>query len=126
MLLRIVTLMPVGILFFAIAGCGENSYSAEEIQRAKDALESALETWKKGEKATALQAKSIEFSDPEWRSGSKLTDFKIDRVEGVKGENLRGWTHVSLVTRQGKKLERDFCFEIRLKDKIVIGRDPMN
>lgn len=102
--------MYVSLMCFSasVLGCSDNSYSADELQRVRTALESALDTWKKGEKMDALKAKSIEFTDPDWRANAKLIKYKIDRVEGTKGQNVRGWTHVSLTTRQGRKWGREY------------------
>lgn len=110
-----------------LTGCGgEGSLPPDQLDRARNALQTALDAWKQGLKAHTLAAKSIEISDSDWQAGLRLVSYEVKSVEGKPGKNPHSWTVLSLETRQGKKLEREVLYDIRLRDKITIGRDPMN
>ena len=112
----------------SLIGCGgaQPSQSKEELDKAEGHVHAALEAWKKGDAPDKLKSQSIEVTDHEWKAGVRLLDYKLNRTEGLRGENVRCWAQLTLQNRQGKKVDRDVVYEVSVKDKVVIGRDPMN
>lgn len=120
-------LRPLVIVLGALlSGCGGDALSQGELDAARNAVQTALEAWKKGEKPVALKDRSIEIFDPDWTAGVRLNDFTIQRAEGRQGANIRCWALLNLKNRQGKLVEKEIVYEVSGKDKLIIGRDPMN
>ena len=99
------------ILGLLLCGCANNDMIPQaDLDAAKDAVQASLDAWKSGEKPAALKAKSIEIFDPDWKAGLRFRDFAIQRAEG----------------RQGKTLDKEIVYEVTGREKVIIGRDPMN
>lgn len=89
-----------------LAGCGERRYRVE-IPAAKDALQSALDAWKKGESPEDLKKRQppVVVQDPDWTGGAKLTDFRVLNDGKEDGPNF--YCSVELVLKnQNEKEER--------------------
>ena len=72
------TAVVAGLL--AVAGCQPGSQPAPvDPGRARAALKTALESWKNGEPATALEKASppIYIIDPEWQGGARLIAYEV-------------------------------------------------
>lgn len=113
-----------------LAGCGGGGpapQSQEELDKAKTYVKSALDVWKSGGSAEKLKSLSpaIEIADHEWKAGARLTQYDIQKVEGNQKENTRCWVKLTVLTK-GKSTDREVVYDVRVADKIVIGRDPFN
>jgi hypothetical protein len=119
--------LGAGLLFgLALAGCGD-SVPKEELDRARDAVQSGLTAWKQGEKIAKLKTASppVEFTDDNWHPGQfKLLDFEIKKTEGKPGTPLRCTVFLSMQDRKGKKIEKDVVYEVRPGSPTVVARDP--
>lgn len=111
-------------LYMSLMGCGgNNSLPQDVIDRARQEMQTALDAWKKGDSLAKL-GKMVQMTDQDWKAGLRLLSYEVKRAEGLQGENVRCWVVLSLQNRQGKMLEKEVVYEIRLGDKTVIGRDP--
>ncbi|MCI0456171.1 MAG: hypothetical protein L0Z62_04220 [Gemmataceae bacterium] len=117
-------------LVVPLSGCGgKRGLSQADLDRARQAVEASLETWKKGEPAAKLSALNppVQMTDPDWKAGSKLLKHEIKKTEGLQGENARCWVVLSVQDRKGRKSDKDAVYEVNLGGgKVVIGRDPFN
>jgi hypothetical protein len=110
-----------------LSGCGgKRSLAEDDLDRARKGVQEALDAWKKGgpPPKKGVLSPQVEITDPDWAAGYRLTGYEIKRVEGWEGTNARSWVALSLQSRQGKKVEKEVVYEIRLGEKVVIGRDP--
>jgi hypothetical protein len=107
------------------SGCGA-SVSQQELDQARDAVQSGLEAWKKGEPPSRLKALTppVEFSDDSWARGEKLLDFRLNNAEGKPGTPLRCTVSLTLQDRRGKTLEKEVVYEVKLGNPRVVARDP--
>jgi hypothetical protein len=88
------------------AGCGKPLPPAADAQRARAALETALQAWQKGEPPEALQRAdpAIHVNDPAWRSGQRLVKYQI---ESEQANGLSWRCEVLLTLRKGNGAARE-------------------
>jgi len=116
------SLPALGMLLLA-TGCGRRSLPERDLARARDAVQATLETWKKGKSADSLKERSIDADDPDWAAGERLVDFMIYDADGRKRDNIRCGVMLTLLDRQGSKVNKEVFFTITSADKIVIRRE---
>jgi hypothetical protein len=116
------SVLMLGMLVFA-TGCGRRSLPETDLARARIAVETTLESWKKGEMPEALKERSIDADDPDWASGERLVDFMIYDAEGRKRDRIRCGVLLTLLDRQGSKVNKEVYFTISSEDRIVIRRE---
>jgi hypothetical protein len=82
-------LVVVGLLLHA-GGCGSGVGAATE-EAARDALKSALDSWKSGRKAEDMRNESPEVivGDSDWKHGRRLVGYEIAGSGSFDGKNLR-------------------------------------
>ncbi len=127
-------LNPPRLLFLAIlmpvlaSGCGKggHKFSQADLDRARQALETCLDSWKKGEMPAKLRTlpEPIEFAEEGPRDGVKLLDYQITGTEHTDAEVMRFSVKLSVQDRRGRKEERQVTFAVALKSPIAVGRDP--
>lgn len=108
-------------------GCGrEVAFSQADLDRARQALETCLDAWKRGEMPDKLRAlpEPIEFAE-EWpRAGTKLLDYQILGTEHTDPETIRFTVALTVQDRRGKREERRVTYAVALKSPVAVGRDP--
>ena len=125
--LLVLSALLILMLLGPLSGCGgKRSLPEQDLDQARKGMQSALDAWKKGGPPPKQGAISpqVEITDPDWAAGYRLAKYDIKAVEGLEGANARSRVVLSLQNRQGKKLEKEVVYEIRLGEKVVIGRDP--
>jgi hypothetical protein len=101
----------------ALAGCskpGEEQFIPPEAT-ARQALETALNAWKEGQAKPgqlSLGTAKIEVLDTVWKSGQKLSAYKIVAEESANGPR---WFTVKLTLSTGEKTVK----------YAVLGKDPI-
>jgi hypothetical protein len=109
-------------------GCkkGGHKFSQEDLDRARRALETSLDAWKKGERPEKLRSlpEPIEFAE-EWpRDGLRLLDYQITGTEHTDAEVMRFSVKLTVQDRRGRREERQATYAVALKSPIAVGRDP--
>lgn len=106
-------------------GCGGGA--KPDVESARTALKTALDSWQKAEASTKLKTASpaIEFADDERRLGMRLQSYEIG-TPTIAGDQIRCKATLSLLDKKGKKLEREAVYMVALKSPVVISRDPMD
>jgi hypothetical protein len=111
----------LALLLALPAGCGQRPPPEADPDKAREALNTALDAWKKGEKPEALQGRSpaIYFNEPQWYEGRKLLDYKVEDGPGqTKGRSIRYSVVLSL--EGGTKAQRKVVYQIDTSPRIVI------
>jgi hypothetical protein len=110
---------PLAALCLAVSGCGGQMSTPVDPSRAREALRTALEGWKKGDAPGALQGASppITVQDMDWLAGAKLVDYQVDGDGKPVEANLYVPVKLTLRTPKGK--------EVRKKVNYVVGTSPI-
>lgn len=102
-----------------LAGCSDRGVKTVDADGARQALRTALETWKKGGPIESLkeQSPSIVAQDLDWESGAKLVGFNV--LDDGKDEaiSLRIPVELTIQDKTGK--------EVKKKVKYMVGTSPM-
>lgn len=113
-----------GLLLVAVLGCSDTKPTAADPERAKAALQTALDAWRNGEAESSLQQASpaIHVNDPEWRAGKKLIEYKIE------GEQSMGysWRYDVVLTVQpegGEPTRQLATYTVDTDPELVVVRD---
>ena len=109
------------------AGCGKSKLDEPvEPAKAREALEKALDAWKKGGKPADLQARTpaVYFNEPEWAAGKELVSSTVGPVE-LSGRQGRARVKLTLRDRAGKVTEREIGYLIDTTPQVVITREGL-
>jgi ligand-binding SRPBCC domain-containing protein len=112
-------------LFFT-PGC-KRTLSQKELDQGRASLETGLQAWQKGERPDALQKLTppLHFRDEDWMKGMRLTAWEITSTNGsVSDLTPRYEVVLSLLDRNGKKIQRQVVYQIERKETIAIVRHP--
>lgn len=120
------------VIALMLSGCGGDSsrdLSEADYDRAKAALEKALNAWKSGENPVNWIRKNVpvRFVDDAWRKGNILVEYEIIELRANVDNAPEAIVKLKLRSRDGKESEREALYGINLKldHQIAIGRDPM-
>ena len=113
----------VALLVFA-SGCGQKV----DLDRAGQAVISALEAWKGGGTPEQLAAQAIEITEPDWKAGYRLLDFQLKSASLQPQQGPRVVVVLTVQGRAGKRVSKEVAYEVIFKDgnKVSIGRDAFH
>jgi hypothetical protein len=114
------------IVIISAAGCGHSMGPDADPSEAVTVLQTALETWKRGEQPESLQGHSppIWFNEDDWKSGVKLIDYKLDNKTTMYGRQVR--CLVNLTTeKNNRKSERKIAYLVDTTPNRVIAREGL-
>lgn len=118
----------LGLLLLSLAGgCGRgHPFTQADLDRARKALETSLESWKKGERAERLRSlpEPIHFSEEGPRNGLRLLEFEIVNAQHTDADAMRFTVRLTVQDRKGKREVREATYAVALRAPLVIGRDP--
>lgn len=109
--------LGLGFMAMSLLGCGQPSYDgympAEDI--AREALTTALDSWKNGNRIGAIDGTSMHINviDSNWQAGQKLASYRI-----TDSENGEGPVHFSVQMVLGNNGKEQ---EVRY---VVLGKKP--
>lgn len=117
-LIRFIALVLLGTCTATVVGCGgptAKDYVPEQ-GLARQGLEAALASWKKGEPLATISSLRVPVNviDERWRAGKKLESFEI--VSETPGDPHPKFTVRMRLAKQNKDEETNY---------IVTGRDPI-
>jgi hypothetical protein len=117
----------LGLLGGVIAlGCSRGFDNAPvDVALARETLQKALDSWKKGDKVDALQSANppIYVIDMEWQGGSSLKEYEIVGPGEAKDAHLM--CPVKLTTRApgtGKETKKDLTYIISTAPNLTVSR----
>ena len=105
-----------------LAGClGSSQARPVNATRAREALKTALDHWKKGEDPKTLESSEIPMvaQDFEWAGGAKLIDYQIVNDGKEEDVNLRIQVKLTL-----KNVGKDKEKPVQKKASYVVGTSP--
>jgi hypothetical protein len=109
-----------------VSGCSKGFDNAPvDTSLARETLQKAMESWKKGDKVDALQSASppIYVIDMEWQGGSTLKDFEIVGSGEAKDAHLL--CQVKLTTRApgtGKETKKEQTYIVSTAPNLTVSR----
>jgi len=122
---RLARSLAVLLLLLAFAaGCTGRRNAPVDAAKAREVLRTALDSWKKGDKADALQSASppIYVIDPEWQGGAVLKDYQI--VDDGKEMDAHLFSSVKLTLRGsgGQEVKREVTYVISTAPNLTVSR----
>jgi hypothetical protein len=110
--------LALGFLFLVCAGCSNRSYNQyiPSDDKARQALESALNAWQDGKKPGPVEGASqpIQAVDSRWQAGQQLRSYEIlneEKSEGPRVFSVR-------LTLQRPAAQQTVRY-------LVVGKDPL-
>lgn len=108
-------------------GCSEGPARASDVDapRAREALKTALESWKKGESPATLKAASptIVVQDLDWEAGAALADFEVKGEGKADTANLRIPVALTLRDAKGKESRKSVTYVVGTSPTITVFRE---
>jgi len=113
------------VALVSTTGCGKSA-SPDDLNRAREAVQSSLDAWKKGERPEALKqhVPPIQFADDDWKAGLSLVEYKVTNTDADSNLMPRCWVALSLQDKRGKRHEKQVVYNVDAKATITIARDP--
>jgi hypothetical protein len=112
--------LAVAAALIAVPGCtGGSAPAVADQDLARRTLDSALESWRKGETVEAMKRASpaIVVSDPKWGGGARLTRFSVEGEGKPSGAERAFTVTLWLATREGKESREQAVYKV--------GTDPI-
>jgi len=109
----------------ALTGCSDAPRNAPvDAAKARDALRTALESWKRGETVAHLQSASppIYVIDPEWQTGAVLKEFKVVNDGTPLDANLHCPVRLTLRTGGRPDTTREVTFVVSSAPNLTVSR----
>ena len=121
------TIRRVALLFAALlfTGCGGTQYAADvEPERARDALKTTLDGWKKGDAPAALKdgSPSIVAQDLDWLAGAKLVDYTVADEGKPVAANLYVPVNLTLKLPNGKAVKKKVTYVVGTSPYLTVFR----
>jgi len=114
-------LQSTALLVLLLAGCSTGPRRAADVEpeKARDALRTALESWKKGDKPAALQQRSpaITVQDMDWESGARLMSYELKDEGTAYDANLYCTVQLTLRPAQGPEVKKEVTY--------IVGTSPV-
>ena len=108
------------------AGCsGGNTAAPLDSPKAREALTTTLDAWKKGEGITALTAATppIVAQDMDWLAGAKLLDYRVKGEGTPMDSNLRVPVQLTLKSRDGKDVTKTVTYLVTTSPAVTVFRN---
>jgi hypothetical protein len=113
---------------FLAAGCGGPSLQAPaDPARAREALQSALDAWQRGEPPDSLRVASpaVLVKDPDWSAGYRLARYEIGADGDRAGVDLRYPVRLTLTDARGRTVRRNITYTVGTSPALTVVRhDP--
>jgi hypothetical protein len=105
---------PLAALALALAGC-DSALPAVDPARAREALQSVLEAWRRGESPDSLRQQSppVHVGDDDWKAGrAKLVRYEVADPPSPVGAGLRFRTTLTLQDARGKSRRQTVQYRV--------------
>jgi hypothetical protein len=113
------------VLMLALSGCSGTAAHAVDTPRARDALVTALDHWKQGDKPRSISSMTVQ--DLEWESGAKLLEYQVLGEGQAKDANLSIKVKLTLGVAPGKgtKIEKTVNYLVGTSPSVTVFRDML-
>lgn len=125
-LIRSIAIAAPGVLPFA--GCGSTLPETSEVAKAGPVVTTALDAWKRGEKADSLlnAAPPVRVIDHEWQTGWALVDYKLEGAAVPYGPNIQQPVALELKNPNGKEIKKSVFYMVNTGKPSVITREDLD
>ena len=115
------------VLLAVTAGCsggpGAAADASFDSEKARTALLTALDAWKKGEaKSLAKRQPPIRFEDDDLLSGYRLSEYEIEEPDSPIKSHQDVEVILMMKDRQGKNVRREATYQVGLDPKLSVLR----
>jgi hypothetical protein len=113
------------LVVMVLAGCGGTQRAADvDPERARDALKTTLDGWRKGDAADALKdgSPSIVAQDLDWLAGVKLVDYKVSGEGKSIAANLYVPVALTLKLPNGKEVKKSVTYVVGTSPYLTVFR----
>ncbi len=109
------------LLALTFTGCTSRLPPPTDPAEARAALQTALDTWKRGEALETLTERTppIQFADLQWESGARLLKYEIAAAE-QRGLGMRITVKMSLEAKGGQRRDTTTVYTAETQPRIVI------
>ncbi len=113
------------LALMAIAGCSGSNAHAVDTSRARDALTTALDAWKRGDSPESVPSMTVQ--DLDWERGARLIDYQVLGDGQAKDANLSIKAKLTLAADKAatKKVEKTVSYLVGTSPSITVFRDMM-
>ena len=110
---------------FLLSGCAGSAAHAVDMTRARDALVTALDHWKGGDKPRLVPSMTVQ--DFEWQSGAKLVAYELLGEGQARGANMSIKVKLTLAPSQGKakNVEKSVYYLVGTSPSVTVFRDML-
>jgi len=117
-------MLAVAFLFPGCSGEGRRAAPVDP-PRARDALRTALDGWKKGDKPNALQSASppIVVQDFDWMAGQALLGYEVLGDGKDDDANLRIPVRLTLGDKNGREVKKDASYIVGTSPSLTVFRE---
>lgn len=114
------------ILAATLPGCSSGSANAVQPDRARAALETALNAWKQGQSLEQFGGSdgAMVVQDLDWLAGAKLVDYQLVDDGRPADANLRVDVKLTL-QKKGKPVEKTVRYLVTTSPAVTVFRDAM-
>ena len=123
---RAILASSLALAALVAAGCAETITAAPlDHSKARDALKTTLEAWKKGDEPSALASASpaITAQDLDWLAGAKLVSYEVKGEGTGVGSNLKVPVELSMKAKDGKDIVRTVNYVVGTSPSLTVFRD---
>ena len=109
-----------------LSGCsGPGRAAPVDAPRAREALRTALEGWKRGDTIDALKSGSppIVAQDFDWMAGQRLVAYEVTGDGKDDDANLRIPVRLTLRTAKGKEVRKDVSYVVGTSPAVTVFRE---
>ena len=104
-------------------GAGTDSEASFDSEKARGALVTSLEAWKKGEaKSLSKRQPPIRFEDDDLLSGLRLADYEIEEPDAPIKPHQDVEVILMMKDRQGKNVRREARYQVGLDPSLTVLR----
>ena len=114
------------VISIVLPGCSESPgiQPGGDAAAARDALTTALDAWKGGNDPKSLQSgeKAFWVTDEDWKSGKKLTDYRIAEEVEQSGGHWRVCAELTISDSGQSASSERICYAVTIAEAISIIR----
>jgi hypothetical protein len=108
----------------ALAGCSGPVNAPVDAAKAREALRTALDSWKRGEKIEQAQSASppVYVIDSDWQAGAALKDYKLVNDGTEMDAHLHCPVRITVKPAGGAETTREVTYIISTTPNLTVSR----
>jgi hypothetical protein len=117
--------ISLAVAFALLGGCSRAPWAGTvDVDRARGALKTALDVWKKGDAPDTLKSSTpaITAQDLDWLGGAKLVDYEVTGDGKSVEANLYVPVTLTLTTAKGKEVKKKVTYIVSTSPYLSVFR----